>query len=348
MSFSENSAEHASSASAEAVAAGSTWEPRFPFDHEKPNTKKFDDLVDAYDAYNAVHQPEGPVPLSDGWHVITPVMAEELLRRNPPGANRKASLATIQYYAMQMKSGAWPKTGQPLIFSENGMLIDGQHRLWGCLFSGVPFTTYVVTGVPEYPELFAYIDNCRPRSPAAALQTAGFNGVSTLISQIIKIKNEIGGYTPSAKTKMPRLTPVEMVQLAKGLPNAQQAAHLASGDWDDAVTAVGYKDVVAYLGMDILDNYDQAIADDFFDAVGAPVDADTPEPISKFRKLMHDDMRKDKRMKRHQVLGNLIKVFNAWLQDEELPKRWTMSVDEDFPSLLVLETDDSVATPDAV
>jgi uncharacterized protein YciU (UPF0263 family) len=138
---------------------------------------------------------------------------------------------------------------------------------------------------------------------------------------------------------MPRLTPIEIVHLAASMPHAQTAAHLASSDWDEAVGVVTHKDVVAYVGMCIIDEYGQSVADDFMEDVGAVVEEDTPEPIIKFRKLMHDDIRKDKRMKRHQVMGNLIKVFNAWEQEIDLPKRWTMTVDEDFPQIVTQDSE---------
>jgi hypothetical protein len=52
----------------------------------------------------------------------------------------------------------------------------------------------------------------------------------------------------------------------------------------------------------------------------------------KVRKLMADDQKKTKdRLKRHQVLGNLVRAFNSWRTDTALPKRWTIAPNEDFP-----------------
>ena len=309
--------------------------PKFSFDLDRGTATKFAQLVDQYSEWHAKEPAKGPVPLSDGWHTITPQMAEELLRRNLPGANRKAAYATIEYYAEQMVAGEWPQTGQPILFRVDGVLIDGQHRLWAALLSGASFTTYVVTGIQDYPELFAYIDNSKPRNPADALRTAGFNGVSTTIKGILKIAVEIADYTPTLAPRHPKMAPVAFIRLAKSYPSAQQAARLTCSDWKDAVRLTGgKKDVVGYVGMAIIDSHGEDVALDFFGELGDTTNEYGPETtIGKFRKLVSDDLKKESQMKSHQVLGNLIKAFNAWVSGTELPKRWVMAVNEDFPEI---------------
>ena len=307
--------------------------PRFPFDINVERSKRFDELVAQYDEWHAQEPVSEPLAIITGVHTIMPESAEELLRRNLPGANRKASLSTIIYYAHQMKAGEWPLTGQPLIFDADGKLVDGQHRLWACLLAGVPFTTFVVTDIPTNPRLFAYIDNSRSRSPANALQTAGFNGVSSTIAAILKIAAEIGGYTASSTGKHARITPIEFVRMAEQQPNARKAARLASSDWEDAVTLTGHKDVVGYLGMRIMDLYDQHTADDFFgELTDLEGTYDADNAIMALRKLLLADQVREKPMKRHQVLGNAIKAFNAWHVGELLKKRWFMAAHEGFPT----------------
>jgi hypothetical protein len=317
----------------EAGSGGFT--PRFSFDINTDKAKRFEELAELYGQWHVQEPVEGPPPIDTGVHVITPQVAEELLRRNLPGANRKASLSTIAYYAAQMKAGEWQLTGQAIIFDANGRLIDGQQRLWACLLSGVSFTTWVVTNIPSVPHLFAYIDNSRSRTPANALQTAGFNGVSPTIAAILKISAEIGGYTASSTGRHARISPVEYVRMAQQRPSAKKAARLASSDWEDAVTLVGHKDVVGYLGMRIIDLFGQQTADDFFGELTDLEGSYGPDSASiGLRKLLLADQLKDKPMKRHQVLGNAIKAFNAWYASEPLKKRWFMAAHEEFPTFI--------------
>src|SRR5262245_9620680 len=166
------------------TAANAGWQPRFVLDLATARGKAFEEITSNMEKWRQ----EAPLPalsLTDGWHTITPQIAEELLKRNPVGANRKAVLSTVVYYAAQMRRGDWPKTGQPLIFNSKADLADGQHRLWASYLSGTAFDTYVVTNVPDHERLFAYIDNGKVRSPANALQTAGMNGVSPLIVKVL-------------------------------------------------------------------------------------------------------------------------------------------------------------------
>ena len=308
------------------------WEPKFPLQSvDDLDPQKFKPIMDQYDEWHRNEPITSPLGLTNGWYDVTPERAEQWLRRNPPGANRKVSFGTVKYYARQMKAGAWPKTGQPVIFDENGVLKDAQHRLWACLMSGATFPTYVVTDVPDHPRLFAYLDNGKVRNLADALQTAGYNGVSPTIKQVLNIEHEFAGYTPSSKTQMPRLTPIEIIDMVEQHPTAITAARLASSDWEDSVRIVGHRDVVGYAGMRIIDLHGQETADDFFGQLGFASDPDPTEQIGKFRKLMAENAKKERPMKKHQVLGNLIRAFNHWVSGADLPKRWVMQVNEDFP-----------------
>ena len=79
--------------------------------------------------------------------VITPQMAQEILEKHNP-RNRTVSEGTVQSYATDMKNGRWTVTHQGLAFDVNGNLLDGQHRLWACLFSGVPIEFNVTRDLP--------------------------------------------------------------------------------------------------------------------------------------------------------------------------------------------------------
>jgi hypothetical protein len=171
-------------------------------DLESPHPKEFLAIVGAFEADIKAHPDLGPLEVETGWHDINPELAAKLLRRNRPGANRKIDYGTVAFYGSQMKRGDWKPTGQPVIFDDQEHLVDAQHRLYGCLLSGVSFKTYVLTGVEHFPGIFAYLDSVRPRTAATALQTAGFNGVSSTIAKVIRIAEEVscGVYNPTGPT----------------------------------------------------------------------------------------------------------------------------------------------------
>lgn len=89
--------------------------------------------------------------------LITPAMAEAMLERNSDEEwkNRPHSEKGLARYVKAMHAG-WKRTGEPVIFSLSGNLLNGQHRLMACVKAGVPFWTVVVFGVED--DAFKYMD----------------------------------------------------------------------------------------------------------------------------------------------------------------------------------------------
>jgi len=105
---------------------------------------------------------------------VTPEMAARWLENNVK-YNRPLDQSRVVQHAAAMKAGRWALDGQPLIFDRDGMLLNGQHRLWACLEAEVPFTTMVVRGVD--PSAFASIDTGKPRSAGDVLTIAAGQGL---------------------------------------------------------------------------------------------------------------------------------------------------------------------------
>jgi hypothetical protein len=307
------------------------WQPRFTLDLSSARGRSFEEITHEFEQWRQ-EQPLPQLTIGDGWHDITPEKAEALLKRNPVGANRKAVLSTVLYYAAQMKRGDWPKTGQPIIFSANGDLLDGQHRLWAAYLSGSVFTTYIVTNIPEHPRLFAYIDNGRIRRPADALQTSGMNGVSQLIVKVLDFayayENEL--YTVNSTRSHDRMSPVQYMDSLEAHPNARVAAKKTAEYPEAAVLAD--REVVAFTTMVLLDHYGEEVADKFMNELGGVEETADDGAVEALRKLLQKEALKLKSdMKKHQKLGNVIKAFNLWIADEKPRKNWSLRVDENFP-----------------
>jgi hypothetical protein len=77
---------------------------------------------------------------------IYPDTARDWLRYNT--WNRPLSPKMVDRYAAAMKRGEWSVNGESIKFSGR-MLVDGQHRLEGCLKAGRPFKTLVIRGLPK-------------------------------------------------------------------------------------------------------------------------------------------------------------------------------------------------------
>jgi len=94
---------------------------------------------------------------------VTPKMATEWLEQCNTN-NRSVSDRLVKRYASDMTRGAWRLTHQGIAFGEDGMLYDGQHRLFAVLESGATVKMMVTTGLPESAR--AEIDGARKRTVA--------------------------------------------------------------------------------------------------------------------------------------------------------------------------------------
>lgn len=91
---------------------------------------------------------------------VNPFIAEGWLKTNTN--NRPLSDSRVVNYANQMKRGEWQLNGEPIIFAQNGALLNGQHRLQAVIKSKTTVKMSVVKNAPN--DSFATIDTGKGRS----------------------------------------------------------------------------------------------------------------------------------------------------------------------------------------
>ena len=93
---------------------------------------------------------------------ITPDIAQQYLKNNYKN-NRPLKQVSVSQLANDMSEGNFIlNPSAPIVFSKNGDLIDGQHRLRASIRSGCSFKTFVVRGADE--KTYEVIDIGNPRS----------------------------------------------------------------------------------------------------------------------------------------------------------------------------------------
>lgn len=82
---------------------------------------------------------------------ITPEMAEVMMERNKSDewANRPRSATALKRFVRTISEGRWAYTGETVVFSITGRLLNGQHRLTACIQAGAPIETLVAFGVDD-------------------------------------------------------------------------------------------------------------------------------------------------------------------------------------------------------
>lgn len=121
----------------------------------------------------------------DGWYEIPPQVADEILRLVK--LNRAVVTPHVDAIAEDVRRGRWKENGESLVFDEDGILLDGQHRLLGCKAADRPIVCYCVFGVKR--SAFDTIDTGKGRGGAAIasiLQMKNYKVCATAADWCIK------------------------------------------------------------------------------------------------------------------------------------------------------------------
>lgn len=150
--------------------------------------------------------------------MITPSMANALLQVNH--CNRPKGAVDIKDYAQLMKAGAWKLNGETIKVREDGVLLDGQHRLEACVLADTPFPTWIVT--VEDKDSFDTIDIGRRRSPSDTLAVIGEKNTAvlgTVLGMVLRYYEE--GLELKRSNK--KLTPTAILKALEVHPEARDS-----------------------------------------------------------------------------------------------------------------------------
>ena len=119
---------------------------------------------------------------------ISPAKAVEYLRSNTDNY-RKLTRSKYKQYAEDMKAGKWQLNGETIVFGEDGVLKDGQHRLAAIIESGMTIPIAVVRNAPKDADIYDVGVN------RTALQMVRAKDIDAN-SSIVSVANIIvGGFT---------------------------------------------------------------------------------------------------------------------------------------------------------
>lgn len=128
---------------------------------------------------------------------ITPEVAKEMLEHNTENY-RRIKRDRVAQYARQMALGLWRENGEGIQFSEDGTLLNGQHRLNAVVESGATVQMLVVRGVKKENGVTYDYGSARTWSDFAkgclghSLHTAIGGAVSLIIAMQLGNNTHIG------------------------------------------------------------------------------------------------------------------------------------------------------------
>lgn len=183
------------------------------------------------------------------WHIgegahaefwtISPADAEEMLKRNVDDdyRNRPMNKHQISAYARAMANGRWFVTGEPVTFSGDGVLLNGQHRLSGCIQSGRSFTTLVVFGIDR--EAFKFMDQGLRRSASNVFAISGITNFSLMAAAalwVYRLKEVGGGLSIPADARPENDQLLEYFYRHDGLQESAWVGHLVASEGESLIS----------------------------------------------------------------------------------------------------------------
>lgn len=127
--------------------------------------------------------------------LMTPEMAAGYLASNK--RNRPLRKARVERYARDMSEGRWQMNGETIIVSDEGNLLNGQHRLEAVVKAGVPVWMMLTSGVSE--AAFSTMDAGLTRTAGDVLGMKGilnFNQVAAVARICLNYKDGVSISTP--------------------------------------------------------------------------------------------------------------------------------------------------------
>lgn len=126
--------------------------------------------------------------------LLTPKLAEKYLANNYH-KNRKIRASVVNGYAVDIKEGRWnediSEIDNAMAFSEEGMLINGQHRCMAVITANKPIHIWAYFDVPI--EMYDFFDGGAVRSTADIAGIPNSKNVSALAKIVYAVKH---GETP--------------------------------------------------------------------------------------------------------------------------------------------------------
>lgn len=241
---------------------------------------------------------------------ITPATAKDYLNANTN--NRRVRKSRVAIYADAMRQGEWLMTGEPIVFSSDGSLINGQHRLAACIEADHPFTTVVVRGVGA--EAYTYLDSGLARTVADVVTHDGVKNARMVAAAArIVIAYRAGAlhnHAIAARTATRQAIRAELVELddiyQTGCHHAQQASQ--RGQVPSAVCAMYTLLITEEAPRDAVDEFMRGAT------TGASLDEGDARLALSNLFLGHNRPRTGV-----EALAFYIRAWNAWRKNE--PRR---------------------------
>lgn len=249
---------------------------------------------------------------------ITPEKAVKYLEMNVH--NRPIHQKHVEFLVEEISSGRWKMNGSSIVFNGD-TLIDGQHRLWAIITSGMPIRTLVVRGVEE--GAFATIDTGVVRSGGDVLGIMGEKNPAKLSAAA----RFIMAYENKFKTDRKRIANTKVIDVVKKNPGLAQSVEFIRRSRIRVVS----KAIAAGLHY-LMSKKDAALADELFMGLARGFQPESGETFLGLREKLIAILSATTYTKGHIIAIYIIKAWNAKREGKYL-RLFRYAAGDDIPKI---------------
>lgn len=265
-----------------------------------------------------VHRMDSDLRKKLRWHIInppddmakrmtiTPELAAVMMERNADEEwkNRPHSERAVLRYERAMKKG-WKLTGEPIIFSKSGRLLNGQHRLMACQRAAMSFESIVVFGIDD--DAFKFMDIGTARQAAHIFSIEGIPNYS----QVAAAARLLYGYKGRMdwEGRAPEVENDDLLAFYYQHPRLQDALTAARLVYDEALMPFRWATFCFYICAE----QNRTDAKEFFETLGTGIGiASKKSPVYLVRKRLLENARMSNgKLSDSHVGAYVIKAWNA-------------------------------------
>ena len=267
--------------------------------------------------------------IEDNWEqtvrlTVTPSLAEAMLSFNE--GNRPRSQAVIKKYAELMQAGKWPWTPQPISFSDQFVLMDGQHRLHACVRADTPIEVNVAFGVPS--EVFSVIDTGKGRKAYDVFSINGVPNAKTAAGAVRWVLAYDRGAMDLENFRHLPLTPQEHYEEYEKYEDVQLSCHYGKAINSSKLGSAAMFTAAHYICA----RKNRTDADEFFQSLADGLFSTKDSPAYRLERLLRDNQmrRADTREPYRHLFAYTIKAWNAYRKGKVV-KQFKFTQNESFP-----------------
>lgn len=261
---------------------------------------------------------------------ITPEYARELLSNNQ--SNRAINKNNLKLLVRTILDDKWIYNGQSIVVGDNGVLLDGQHRLMACVESCTPIDSEIIFNVSN--RAFSTMDCGKARTAADVLSTIGVKN-SGCIAAALRIVFIYLHSPDKAITIHGSSTHITRMKLSNDeIINTYNDIDRIIGDKINTDTFTFLNDIIVRMGklrilrtggffgaviITMLEDFDKGMG--FFDDIVSGLFVSANAPAKKVNELGYTRIKftfNNGTSQSIHKLGLYIKGFNLWIANKEV------------------------------